>query len=199
MAGGNMSAIVTTRNETRNLADLKDDPKNPRKHSAKQIAEIAQSVSEFGYINPIVIRPSGMIIGGHGTAKALRENLGWTEAECRIVDGLSDKDYTRLGLALNKIPENSRFDDTMLADIMAELEEEERKGLGFSEKELKAIADGGDDLEVKEIETGDVADEFWISIRGKLADQARVFQALEAAVKGIEGVTVDIGTIAIDV
>jgi ParB-like chromosome segregation protein Spo0J len=196
-----MSAIVTTRNESRKLEDLKDDPKNPRKHSAKQIAEIAHSVSEFGYVNLISIRPDGMIIGGHGTAKALRENLGWVEAECRIVDGLSDKAYTRLGLALNKIPENSRFDDQMLAEIMAELDDDERIGLGFSEKELKALEEGVDPLEVKEIETGDVADEFWISLRGPLSRQAEVFQALEEVLKArkIEGVTVDIGTIAIDV
>jgi ParB-like chromosome segregation protein Spo0J len=196
-----MSAIIPMRNETRKLEDLKDDPKNPRKHSAKQIAEIANSISEFGYVSPILIRPDGTIIGGHGTRKALRENLGWVEAECRVVDGLSDVAYTRLGLALNKIQENSTFDEQMLAQIMEDLAEDERRGIGFSDKELAAIMNGGDDLEVKEIETGDVADEFWLSIRGPLARQAEVFQALEEVLKArkIEGVTVDIGTIAIDV
>lgn len=52
-----------------------------------------------------------------------------------------------------------------------------------------------DPLEVKEIETGEVADEFWISVRGPLAQQAAVLKKLEDALKPFAGVTVEQGTI----
>ena len=54
-----------------------------------------------------------------------------------------------------------------------------------------------DELEVKEIETGPVDDEFWISIRGPLAQQANALKALQDALKPYAGVTVEQGTISV--
>ena len=70
--------------------------------------------------------------------------------------------------------------------------------LGFSQNELSRILGGPDDLEVKEIETGPVDDEFWISIRGPLVQQANALKALEAAMKPFAGVTVEHGRSVLD-
>lgn len=190
-------AIKVT-DEIRTVTELKVDPKNARRHPEQQIARIASSIERFGYVNKIAIKPDGVIIGGHATLDALKR-LGRDKIEVRVVAGLSASQYKALALALNKLPENSSWDDGILAEIVGELDgaNEDLASLGFSERELKSLRDGADPLEVKEIETGDVEDEFWISIRGPLAQQADALKAIEAALKPFAGVTVDLGTISL--
>jgi ParB-like chromosome segregation protein Spo0J len=184
--------------ETRKVAELKADPKNARRHSEAQVAQIASSIERFGFINRIVIRPNGTIIGGHATVEAVRR-LSHETIDCRVVAGLTDAQYRALGLALNKIPENSRWDDDILGEVLGELQTggEDVIGLGFSSKELDSLLGETASLEVKEIATGPVDDEFWISVRGPLKDQAGALKALEQAMKPYAGVTVDLGTINI--
>lgn len=182
--------------EVRKVADLKADPKNARRHSEAQIAQIVQSIERFGYVNKIVVQPKGQIIGGHATLEALKR-LSYSEVECRVVHGLTPAQYRALGLALNKIPENSSWDSDVLREVIGELHagDEDLGGIGFSTKELEGLLADDEPLEVREIETGAVEDEFWISIRGPLANQADALKALEAAMKPFAGVTVELGTI----
>jgi len=186
--------------ETRKVSELRPDPKNAKTHSDKQIAEIMRSIETFGYVNKIACKPDGTIIGGHGTLEAIKR-LGMEAIEVRVVAGLTPAAYRKLNLALNKLQEGSKWDERILADILAELDAEDEgsdlEGLGFSGKELKGLRDGGEELEVKEIETGDVEDEFWISIRGPLAHQAEVLKALQVAMKPYQGVSVELGTIGL--
>jgi hypothetical protein len=116
-----------------------------------------------------------------------------------VVAGLSESAYAALGLALNRIGENGRWDDEVLRGVILEIQEdgENALSLGFSPNELKGILEEPDDLEVKEIETGPVDDEFWISIRGLLAHQANALKALEQAMKPFAGATVEQGTISV--
>jgi ParB-like chromosome segregation protein Spo0J len=183
----------------RKLADIKPDPKNARRHSEQQIAQIAASIERFGYVNKIVIRPTGVIIGGHATLEAIKR-LGWDDAEFRVVDGLSEPQYKALGLALNRLPENSRWDDAILSEVLGEIDEagEGLEGLGFNENEIKRLQAGDEPIEVKDIATSEVADEFWISVRGPLKHQAAALKALETALKPFDGVDVELGTIAVE-
>lgn len=193
-----MNAIVTT-TEERSIAALTDDPKNARQHSEAQIAQIVNSIERFGYVAPIIIQPSGQIIGGHATLAALKR-LGRTDIDCRVVHGLKPAAYKALALALNKIPENSRWNDNVLREVLGELEQEgngELHSIGFSTSELNKLLGEASDLEVREIETGAVDDEFWISIRGPLAEQANALRALQDAMRPFSGVSVEQGTIAI--
>lgn len=182
--------------EVRPIGALKPDPKNARRHSEAQVAQIVGSIDSFGYVNKVVIRPDGQIIGGHATLEALKR-LDRKDVECRVVAGLSDAGYRKLGLALNKIPENSSWDDDMLAAVLGELkaEGEDLLGAGFSPGELDKLFAEPAPLEVQEIETGPVDDEFWISVRGPLKHQAQALKALELAMKPFPEVTVDLGTI----
>lgn len=187
--------------ETRKVGALKVDPKNARRHNEQQIAQIMGSIEEFGYVNKINIRPNNQIIGGHATLDALKR-LGKTDdddVEVRVVEGLTEAQYAKLAIALNKIPENSSWDYPVLADILGELKEggDPLENIGMSESELDRILANDKPIEVKEVETGKVDDEFWISIRGPLASQAKALHALTEAMKPFAGVTVDLGTIAV--
>jgi ParB-like chromosome segregation protein Spo0J len=175
--------IIT--DEVRKVSALTADPRNARRHSEAQISQIVQAIERFGFVDKLAIRPDGQVIGGHARLDALKR-MGHTDVECRVVSGLSEAGYKALGLALNRIPENSRWDDDVLRDIL---------GLGFSSNELTKLLNEPDELEVREIETGPVDDEFWISLRGPLAHQAHVLKALQEAMKPYAGVTVEQGTI----
>jgi len=186
------------KDEIRKVADLTADKRNARRHSEAQISQIVAAIDRFGFVDKISIRPDGQIIGGHARLEALKR-MGRAEVECRVVSGLSEAGYKALGLALNRIPENSSWDHDILRDLITEIQDEGENAqtLGFGPAELKRILEEPDDLEVKEIETGPVDDEFWISVRGPLAQQANVFKALDAALKQFAGVSVEQGTINI--
>ena len=190
---------VNVTDQVREIGALRPDPQNPKRHPESQIVDIAASIEQFGYVQKIVIRPDNLIVAGHGTWEALQRLNTLGEIGVRVVEGLSDAQYHALMLALNKLPENGSYDEAILADLLREIgaADIDAEDLGFSEREIDRLLEADDALEVKEIETGDVDDEFWISIRGNLKHQAAALRALEQAMKPFEGVTVDLGTIAL--
>ena len=188
--------IIT--DEIRRVADLVANPRNAKHHSESQIAGISASIEQFGFINRVIIQPNNQIIGGHGTVEAVRR-LGHEDVEVRVVKGLTKAQYEKLALALNKLPEGSRWDENILAAIAGDLRNEGESliDIGFSPAELDKILAPPADLEVREIETGPVSDEFWISIRGPLQHQAHALKALQEPLKPYAGVSVEQGTIAV--
>lgn len=183
--------------ETRDLASLTPDPRNVKRHTTADIAAAASVIDELGYVDKIVIRPDGQLVGGERRWLALKQ-LGREKVECRVVAGLSEPQYLKLALALNRLGEGGRYDDEALRSVVAELDDADI-GLNdlFSQGELKKLLAEPDDIEVREIETSAVEDEFWVSVRGPLANQAEALKALEAAMKPFKGVSVELGTIAI--
>lgn len=190
----------------RSLKSIKPDPKNSNRHPEKQISDLFNAIMMFGLIDKPVIRPNGMLIGGEGRWLALqrvdpKHDLFDAKGRCpvRVVEGLTETQYRMLALALNKLPRNSATDDVILHEVLAGIVQdgEDPLNLGFTEKELAAILDvSGEELEVQEIATSAVEDEFWISVRGPIAQQAEMLKRLEEASKDLAGVTVDLGTIA---
>jgi ParB-like nuclease domain len=128
--------------EIRKISELTADPRNTRRHSEAQISQIVQSIDHFGFVEKIAIRSDGRVIDGHARLEALKRRQADPEqagtVEVRVVDGLSESAYKALGLALNRIPENSQWDDDILRDILGEIqnEGEDLIGLGFSPNEL---------------------------------------------------------------
>ena len=184
--------------EVRQVALLTDDPRNARRHSEKQISQILASIEQFGYVNKIAIQPNNQIIGGHATLQAIKR-LGREAIDVRVVAGLTEAQYLKLGLALNKLPENSSWDRDVLSDIVGDLQDsgESLLDIGFTSAELTKLMAERDEIDIKEIETGPVDDEFWISVRGPLAHQAHALKALQEAMKPFTGVTVEQGTISV--
>ena len=98
--------------------------RNARTHSAVQVAQIAASIAEFGFTNPILIGEDGVIIAGHGRMMAA-QSLGLPDVPVIVLDHLSDAQRRALVLADNRIAENAGWDNDMLASELAALREDD--------------------------------------------------------------------------
>lgn len=100
--------------------DLTPDPRNARTHSRKQIAQIVQSISAFGFTNPILADPEGNLIAGHGRLRAARD-MGLATVPVITLDGLTEPQKRALRLADNKIALNAGWDTEILKLELADL------------------------------------------------------------------------------
>jgi DNA modification methylase len=87
--------------------------RNARTHSDEQVAQIAASIKEFGFVNPILVGPDRVIIAGHARLMAARK-LGLTEAPVIVVEGLTENQRRALALADNRLPMEAGWDEAML-------------------------------------------------------------------------------------
>ena len=94
------------------VAELIPDPRNARTHSQSQIRQIANSITEFGFTNPILIDETNRIIAGHGRMQAATR-LGLESVPVIIVSDLSDPQKRALALADNKIALNAGWDQEL--------------------------------------------------------------------------------------
>lgn len=99
--------------------------RNTRTHSAAQIEQVAESISEFGFNNPVLIDADGGIIAGHGRALAAKK-LGMDEVPCIRLGHLTDAQKRAYVIADNKLALNAGWDEKMLA-----LEFKDLRGLDF--------------------------------------------------------------------
>jgi len=118
--------------------------RNARQHSEAQIAQIAASIREFGWTNPILTDGERGVIAGHGRLAAARK-LGITQVPTIELAHLSKAQRRALVLADNKLALSASWDDSLLA---AEFEELELEGYdlaftGFAEEEVRALRNTG--------------------------------------------------------
>jgi DNA modification methylase len=104
----------------RPIAKLKLDPKNPRRHSPRQINQIARSIKAFGFVAPVLIDASSRVIAGHGRIMAAQQ-LGLSEAPTICVDHLSEAQVRAFMIADNRLTDNSFWDEQLLAEQLKEL------------------------------------------------------------------------------
>jgi DNA modification methylase len=102
------------------IEQIKLDPRNARTHSAKQIRQLANSILEFGYINPLLVTEDGTCVGGEGRYKAA-QLVGLTKVPVIVLSGLSPARLRALAIADNKIAENAGWDRERLAIEIPEL------------------------------------------------------------------------------
>jgi site-specific DNA-methyltransferase (adenine-specific) len=124
----------------RQVTDLIPYAKNSRTHSDAQVAQIAASIKEFGWTNPILVDGSNGIIAGHGRLMAARK-LGMTEVPVIELNGMTDTQKKAYIIADNQLALTSGWEIGLLS---IELEELKTEGfnldiLGFDQKELDAI------------------------------------------------------------
>ena len=132
--------IATTEYRTSEVGWVKPDPRNARTHSKKQVEQIAASIAENGFVNPILVNPDGLVIAGHGRLRAAGK-LGLSVVPTIIVTGLSEAQERRLRIADNKIAMNAGWDPDLLRIELADIEV---SGLdlsltGFSTGEIDAL------------------------------------------------------------
>ena len=106
--------------ESRLLADIVPYAKNAKKHDNRQINNVAESIKQYGFVQPIVIDRDGVIVIGHCRALAAKK-LGMEEVPCVCVDDLTPEQVNALRIVDNKSNE-SEWDFDILPDELAELD-----------------------------------------------------------------------------
>jgi DNA modification methylase len=131
----------------RRIDTLKPDPANPRRHTKKQIRQIADSINAFDFNVPMLIDGADNIVAGHGRYFACRL-LGRTEVPTLCLDHLTPEQARAFRIADNRLTEISTWDDRLLAEQLRDLS---LHGLDFS-LELTGFDMGEIDLRVASLE-----------------------------------------------
>ena len=118
---------------------------NPRTHSDTQIDQIAASIREFGWTNPILVDAAGVIIAGHGRLAAA-SRLGLEQVPVIRLGHLSDAQRKALVIADNQLALNAGWDEVALSNLVRELDAEkfELDLLGFDSADLDRYLTGLD-------------------------------------------------------
>lgn len=113
--------------------------KNARTHSDEQVAQIAGSIKEFGFNNPVLVDKEGSIIAGHGRVMAARK-LGMDKVPVVELQHLTEAQRKAYVLADNRIALNSGWDTSMLSLELQDLKDDiDLSLLGFDPDELDSL------------------------------------------------------------
>ena len=107
--------------ERRPIEGLIPYARNSRTHSDAQVAQIAASMKEWGWTNPVLVDESGMIIAGHGRVLAARK-LGFREVPVMVATGWTDAQKAAYVLADNQLALNAGWDADMLHNELTDLQ-----------------------------------------------------------------------------
>ena len=111
--------------------------RNPRTHSPEQVAQIAASIAEFGFLNPILVDTASGIIAGHGRLQAAKQ-IGLTQVPVVVLDHLTEAQKRAYVIADNKLALNAGWDEKLLRAEMVALAaaDFDMPLIGFSDDEL---------------------------------------------------------------
>jgi ParB-like chromosome segregation protein Spo0J len=128
--------------ENINIKTLSPYKNNARKHTENQVQQIANSIEEFGFVNPILVDENNMILAGHGRYMAAK-SLDLSQVPVIKLLDLTEAQKKAFVIADNKIAINSTWDETML---WQEIQELNKLGfdlniLAFNEMEILPITD----------------------------------------------------------
>jgi DNA modification methylase len=188
-----MNSYVADQVERWPLDRLIPHARNARTHSEDQVAEIAASIAEFGFVNPVLIGDDGVMVAGHGRVLAARK-LGLTAVPVIVLAHLTPTQRRALMIADNRIGENSSWDEEMLAAELAALRNEDVDLglLGFDESEIdrllaseEAGPDQADDAPAPPAEPVSRPGDLWICGEHRvLCGDATVLSDVEAVLGG---------------
>ncbi|RFD75778.1 DNA methylase [Gardnerella vaginalis] len=121
--------------------------RNARTHSEAQVAQIAASIREFGFLSPILVAEDNTILAGHGRLAAALK-LGLKKVPCVKENHLTETQKRAYIIADNKLSLNAGWDNELLAVELSELEGADFNLdlLGFDEAELSGIFDADKDV-----------------------------------------------------
>ena len=126
------------------LTALIADASNARNHDERNLEAIAESLSSFGQVEPLVCKLEGdptdkkfRVLGGNGRLTAM-DSLGWKAATICVYEG-SDANARKLAIALNRTAELATWDDAALLEQLHALDVKEAEDLGFNKKDIQAI------------------------------------------------------------
>jgi len=114
--------------------------RNPRTHTDEQVAQIAASIAEFGWTNPVLVGADSIVIAGHARLMAARK-LALAEVPVIVLDHLTEAQRRALVIADNKLSLNAGWNEDMLRveiDALREVDFD-LDVLGFDDQELEAL------------------------------------------------------------
>jgi ParB-like chromosome segregation protein Spo0J len=116
--------------------------RNARTHSPEQVAQIAASIQEFGFTNPILVAADAGILAGHGRLAAAKD-MGLAEVPVIVLDHLSAEQRRAYVLADNKLALNAGWDEELLQQEIAALSlvDFDLSLMGWSDDELAGLLD----------------------------------------------------------
>lgn len=135
----------------KNIDDIKEYENNAKEHPDWQIEQIANSIQEFGFNDPIAINADNQIIEGHGRLLAAKK-LGLIEIPYIVLTGLTEVQERAYIIAHNKITMNTDFDlDRLLYELNALKVENFNLNLtGFSEYEIENLLEKTEEINLDE-------------------------------------------------
>jgi hypothetical protein len=131
--------------EQRQVVDLRPWRRNARRHSKKQIRQVADSIRTFGFTNPVLIDADNTILAGHARVAAATL-LGMTSVPCIRIEGMTPEQKRAYVIADNKLALNAGWDEEILAEelkALASLDLDFDVGItGFSIPEIDSLIEG---------------------------------------------------------
>ncbi len=127
--------------------------KNAREHSPEQVAQIAASIIEFGFLNPILVDSKDGIVAGHGRLSAAKE-LALDVVPVVVLDHLTENQKKAYILVDNKLAENATWNEDLLAEeiIKLNLQDFDLNILGWTDEEIKALQEDGWASDIEDVE-----------------------------------------------
>src|SRR5580692_5528822 len=122
------------------IDELIPSAKNPRTHSDAQVDQIAASIDEFGFNNPILVDTKAGIIAGHGRLLAARK-LGLKEVPVIVLDHLTEAQKRAYIIADNQLALNAGWDENLLRQELVALQNEDFNLdlMGFDDEDLARL------------------------------------------------------------
>lgn len=120
------------------LAGLRPDPANARRHPERNLEAIKASLERFGQLKPVVALEDGTVVAGNGTLEAARR-LGWARLAAVTLKGRDAARARAYALADNRTAELAEWDGALLISAIEDLEDagEDPAALGFEPADLK--------------------------------------------------------------
>ena len=135
-----MTPYLPTDIEQRPIGDLLPYARNARTHSEGQIMQVAASIREFGWTNPVLVGADGVIIGGHARVLAATK-LEMSTVPVIVLGHLDEAQRRAYVLADNQLALNAGWDDALLREELQAIQNlgYELGVIGFSDDELSAL------------------------------------------------------------
>lgn len=199
------NASTAERWRNRIVGHSEEDPKgllahplNYRRHPREQMAALAGSLKELGWVRSVIVnRTTGHVIDGHARCEEAIQRGERVQVEW--VDLSEDEERKALAV-LDPITEMATRDEEALEGLLQQVSTEE-EGLQALLEGLLGRSDEGEEGEgvtVREIQVAEVQDRFWISLTGPLPKQLEVLEVLKRAWEQIPGVEVNAGVTSAD-
>lgn len=168
------------------IDDLNPYSNNSRTHTPEQIQQIARSIKQFGWTNPVLIDSENTIIAGHGRVEAAKLNGDKQVPTIQIQDMTDDQKKAYI-IADNKLALNAGWDDEILKIELESLNDADLGLTGFNADELNLLFNGWDsDIgKMNEIDAKDTVNKERILIKCDGEQKQMIWEAVTNAIDNL--------------